>query len=130
MSGYGARREGLPVRMVAGFCGRAVEMGHSEVVPQRTAPRWVGQSNLFYRCQLSPEKSGEKVRFNMKNPITEEVKDALYESASYDWDFDEEGDEILVLSYERKDVERIADLFNVDFDALNNYWRTFLGLEG
>lgn len=65
----------------------------------------------------------------MKNPITEEVKDALYESASYDWDFDEEGDEILVLSYERKDVERIADLFNVDFDALNNYWRTFLGLE-
>lgn len=65
----------------------------------------------------------------MKNPITEEVKHALYESASYDWDFDEEGDEILVLSYERKDVERIADLFNVDFDALNNYWRTFLGLE-
>lgn len=38
----------------------------------------------------------------MKNPITKEVEDALYESASYDW----------------------------DFDALNNYWRTFLGLEG
>lgn len=61
--------------------------------------------------------------------ITQTVKDALYESASYDFDFDENGDEILVLSYDRQDVERIANLFNVDFDALNNYWRDFLGLE-
>ena len=62
--------------------------------------------------------------------ITQTVKDALYENASYDFDFDENGDEILVLCYDRQDVERIANLFNVDFDALNNYWRTFLGLEG
>lgn len=61
--------------------------------------------------------------------ITQTVKDALYESASYDFDFDENGDEILVLYYDRQDVERIANLFNVDFDALNNYWRDFLGLE-
>lgn len=61
--------------------------------------------------------------------ITQTVKDALYESASYDFDFDENGDEILVLSYDRQDVERIANLFNVDFDTLNNYWRDFLGLE-
>lgn len=66
----------------------------------------------------------------MRKPITKVVKDALYESASYDLDFDENGDEILILTYERKDVERIADLFNVDFDALNSYWCNFLGLEG
>lgn len=64
----------------------------------------------------------------MKNPITDKVKDALYESASYDWDFDEEGDEILILSYERRDVEHIAELFNVDVEALDNYWRDFLGV--
>lgn len=61
--------------------------------------------------------------------ISQSVKDALYESASTTHEFDENGDEILVITYERKDVERIADLFNVDFDALNNYWRDFLGLE-
>jgi hypothetical protein len=62
--------------------------------------------------------------------ISQTVKDALYESASTNHEFDENGDEILVIVYEREDVVRIADLFNVDFDALNNYWRTFLGLEG
>lgn len=61
--------------------------------------------------------------------ISQAVKDALYESASTTHEFDENGDEILVIAYERKDVERIADLFNVNFDALNNYWRVFLGLE-
>lgn len=61
--------------------------------------------------------------------ISQAVKDALYESASTAHEFDENGDEILVIVYERQDVERIADLFNVDFDALNNYWRDFLGLE-
>lgn len=61
--------------------------------------------------------------------ISQAVKDALYESASTTHEFDENGDEILVIAYERKDVERIADLFNVDFDTLNNYWRDFLGLE-
>lgn len=61
--------------------------------------------------------------------ISQAVKDALYESASTTHEFDENGDEILVIAYECKDVERIADLFNVDFDALNNYWRDFLGLE-
>lgn len=61
--------------------------------------------------------------------ISQAVKDALYESASTTHEFDENGDEILVIVYERQDVERIADLFNVDFDALNNYWRDFLGLE-
>lgn len=61
--------------------------------------------------------------------ISQAVKDALYESASTTHEFDENGDEILVIAYERKDVERITDLFNVDFDTLNNYWRDFLGLE-
>lgn len=61
--------------------------------------------------------------------ISQVVKDALYESASTTHEFDENGDEILVIVYEREDVERISNLFNVDFDALNNYWRDFLGLE-
>jgi hypothetical protein len=49
--------------------------------------------------------------------ISQVVKDALYEHASYDFDFNEYG-------------EDIAELFNVDFDALNAWWRDFLGLEG
>lgn len=60
--------------------------------------------------------------------ISQVVKDALYEHASYDFDFNEYGEEILILAYERKDVEDIAELFNVDFDALNAWWRDFLGL--
>lgn len=61
--------------------------------------------------------------------ISQAVKDALYESASTTHEFDENGDEILVIAYERKDVERIADLFNVDFDELDRYWRHFLKME-
>ena len=49
--------------------------------------------------------------------ITQTVKDALYESASYDFDFDENGDEILVLAYDRQDVERIADLMAKDMNG-------------
>lgn len=64
----------------------------------------------------------------MKNIITQDIKDALYESASTDYAFDENGDEMLVIVYEREDVEHIASLFNVDFDALNNYWCSFLGV--
>ena len=65
----------------------------------------------------------------MKNIITQNVKDALYESASTDYAFDENGDEMLVIVYEREDVERIANLFSVSFDKLNAYWLDFLGVE-
>lgn len=61
--------------------------------------------------------------------ISQSVKDALYESASTNHEFDENGDEILVIVYEREDVIRVADLFNVDFAVLDNYWRNFLGME-
>ncbi|MBN2932834.1 MAG: hypothetical protein JTJ30_12745 [Catenibacterium mitsuokai] len=61
--------------------------------------------------------------------ISQAAKDALYESASTDYTFDENGDEMLIIVYEREDVIRISDLFNVDFDALNNWWRDFLGME-
>ena len=60
--------------------------------------------------------------------ISQAVKDALYESASTTHEFDENGDEMLVIVYERKDVERISNLFNVDFDALNAYWLDFMGV--
>ena len=66
----------------------------------------------------------------MFKEISKTVKDTLYESASTDFCFDDNGDEMLVIVYEREDVVRIANLFNVDFNALNNYWRDFLGLEG
>ena len=65
----------------------------------------------------------------MFEQIPEFVKTALYESASCTHEFDENGDEMLVIVYEREDVERVSNLFNMDFDALNNYWRDFLGLE-
>lgn len=61
--------------------------------------------------------------------ISQAVKDALYESASTTHEFDENGDEILVIVYEREDVERIANLFSVDFDQLNAWWLDFLGME-
>lgn len=61
--------------------------------------------------------------------ISQAVKDALYESASTTHEFDENGDEMLVIVYEREDVERIANLFSVDFDQLNAWWLDFLGME-
>lgn len=64
----------------------------------------------------------------MKNIITQAIKDALYESASTDYAFDENGDEMLVIVYDREDVEHIANLFSVDFDELNTYWCDFLGV--
>ena len=57
------------------------------------------------------------------------VKTALYESAATDYAFDENGDEMLIIVYEREDVEHIANLFSVDFDELDQYWRSYLGLE-
>lgn len=60
--------------------------------------------------------------------ISQTVKDALYESASTNHEFDENGDEILIIVYERTDVERIANLFGMDFDILNAYWCSFLGV--
>ena len=65
----------------------------------------------------------------MKNIITQAIKDALYESASTDYAFDENGDEMLIIVYEREDVEHIANLFSVNFDELDQYWRSYLGLE-
>lgn len=61
--------------------------------------------------------------------ISQAVKDALYESASTTHEFDENGDEMLVIVYEREDVGRIANLFSVDFDQLNAWWLDFLGME-
>ena len=61
--------------------------------------------------------------------ISQVVKDALYESASTTHEFDENGDEMLVIVYEREDVERISNLFSVDFDQLNAWWLDFLGME-
>ena len=61
--------------------------------------------------------------------ISKAVKDALYESASTTHEFDANGDEMLVIVYEREDVERIANLFSVDFDQLNAWWLDFLGME-
>jgi len=60
--------------------------------------------------------------------ISQTVKDALYESASTNHEFDENGDEILIIVYERTDVERVANLFGMDFDILNAYWCSFLGV--
>ena len=60
--------------------------------------------------------------------ISQTVKDALYESASTNHEFDENGDEILIIVYERTDVERVANLFGIDFDILNAYWCDFLGV--
>lgn len=50
----------------------------------------------------------------MFEQIPEFVKTALYESASTNHEFDENGDEILIIVYERTDVER---------------WRNFLKME-
>lgn len=61
--------------------------------------------------------------------IQQLVKTALYESAATDYAFDENGDEMLVIVYDREDVKHIADLFSVDFDGLDQYWRSYLGLE-
>lgn len=61
--------------------------------------------------------------------IPQSVKTALYESAATDYAFDENGDEMLIIVYEREDVEHIANLFSVDFDELNAYWLDFLGVE-
>jgi len=61
--------------------------------------------------------------------IPQLVKTALYESAATDYAFDENGDEMLIIVYEREDVEHIANLFSVDFDELDQYWRSYLGLE-
>lgn len=61
--------------------------------------------------------------------IPQLVKTALYESAATDYAFDENGDEMLVIVYDREDVKHIADLFSVDFDELDQYWRSYLGLE-
>lgn len=61
--------------------------------------------------------------------IPQLVKTALYESAATDYAFDENGDEMLIIVYEREDVEHIANLFSVDFDELYQYWRSYLGLE-
>lgn len=57
------------------------------------------------------------------------AKDALYESASTNFVVNNDGDEELHIVYERTDVKRIADLFSVSFDALNDWWLDFLGLE-
>lgn len=64
----------------------------------------------------------------MFEQIPEFVKTALYESASTNHEFDENGDEILIIVYERTDVERVANLFGMDFDILNTYWCDFLGV--
>lgn len=61
--------------------------------------------------------------------ISQAVKDTLYESASTTHEFDENGDEMLAIVYEREDVARIANLFSVDFDQLNAWWLDFLGME-
>lgn len=61
--------------------------------------------------------------------IPQLVKTALYESAATDYAFDENGDEMLIIVYEREDVEHIANLFSVDFDELDQYWLSYLGLE-
>ena len=65
----------------------------------------------------------------MFEQIPQLVKTALYESAATDYAFDENGDEMLIIVYEREDVEHIANLFSVDFDELDQYWRSYLGLE-
>ena len=65
----------------------------------------------------------------MFEQIPEFVKTALYESASTDYAFDENGDEMLVIVYDREDVKNIANLFSVDFNELNAYWLDFLGVE-
>lgn len=64
----------------------------------------------------------------MFEQIPEFVKTVLYESASANHEFDENGDEILIIVYERTDVERVANLFGMDFDILNAYWCSFLGV--
>lgn len=61
--------------------------------------------------------------------IPQLVKTALYEIAATDYAFDENGDEMRIIVYEREDVEHIANLFSVDFDELDQYWRSYLGLE-
>lgn len=64
----------------------------------------------------------------MFEQIPESVKTALYESAATDYAFDENGDEMLIIVYERTDVERVANLFGMDFDILNAYWCDLLGV--
>lgn len=64
----------------------------------------------------------------MFEDIPQLVKTALYDSAATDYAFDENGNEMLIIVYERTDVERVANLFGMDFDILNAYWCDFLGV--
>ena len=61
--------------------------------------------------------------------ITDEIKSILYDHATRHLLEEKSRDKHITVTYDKADVEHIAYWFKVDFDELDRYWRTFLGIQ-
>lgn len=61
--------------------------------------------------------------------IPNDVKIILYEHATRHLLAEKNRGEHIIVQYDKADVEHISYWFKVDFDELDQYWRSYLGLE-